>query len=36
MAKLEDLTRGTSGKDILSDGLVTIVDVKLYGSAVVE
>ena len=36
MVRLEDLTRGASVKGILSDGLVTIVDVKWHGSAVVE
>ncbi|RJP72902.1 MAG: DUF3883 domain-containing protein [Candidatus Abyssobacteria bacterium SURF_17] len=36
MAKLEDLRRGASVKGILPDGLVTIVDVKWHGSAVVE
>src|SRR5215510_746812 len=36
MAHLEDLTRGASVKGILPDSLVTVVDVKWYGSAVVE
>jgi|GEM_PF-5430618 len=36
MARLEDLTRGATVKGILSDRLVTIVDVKWYGSTVVE
>ena len=36
MARLEDLTRSASVKGILPDSLVTIVDVKWYGSAVVE
>ena len=36
MARLEDLKRGASVKGILSDGLVTIIDVKWHGSAVVE
>jgi hypothetical protein len=36
MAKLEDLTPGTYVKGILPDALVSVVDVKWYGSAVVE
>lgn len=36
MARLEELTRGASVKGILPGGLVTIVDVKWHGSAVVE
>ena len=36
MARLEDLTRGTSVKGILPDGLVTVVDVKWIGNAAVE
>jgi len=36
MARLEDLTRGAALKGILPDGLVTVVDVKWFGSAVVE
>ncbi len=36
MAKLEDLKRGASIKGILPDCLVTVVDVKWYGSAAVE
>src|SRR6202011_1692846 len=36
MAKLEDLKRGGSVKGILPDCLVTVVDVKWYGSAAVE
>ena len=36
MAKLEELTRGAAVKGILPDCLVTIVDVKWYGSAAVE
>ncbi|MCC6382430.1 MAG: DEAD/DEAH box helicase, partial [Dehalococcoidia bacterium] len=36
MARLEDLTRGAAVRGILSDGVVTVVDVKWYGSAVVE
>jgi superfamily II DNA or RNA helicase len=36
MARLEDLTRGASLKGILPECLVTVVDVKWHGSAVVE
>jgi superfamily II DNA or RNA helicase len=36
MARLEDLTRGAVVKGILPEGLVTVVDVKWHGSAVVE
>ncbi len=36
MARLEDLTRSASVKGVLPDSLVTVVDVKWYGSAVVE
>jgi superfamily II DNA or RNA helicase len=36
MAKLEDLTRGASVRGILPDCLVTVIDVKWYGSAAVE
>ena len=36
MAKLEDLTRGASVRGILPDSLVTVVDVKWFGSSVVE
>lgn len=36
MARLEELTRGASVKGILPDSLVTVVDVKWHGSAVVE
>src|SRR5258708_6711604 len=36
MTKLEDLKRGASVKGILPDSLVTVVDVKWYGSAAVE
>src|SRR6201998_3571763 len=36
MAKLEDLKRGATVKGILPDCLVTVVDVKWYGSAAVE
>jgi hypothetical protein len=36
MARLEDLTRGASLRGILPDGLVTVVDIRWHGSAVVE
>jgi hypothetical protein len=36
MAKLEDLKRGASVKGILPDCLVTVVNVKWYGSAAIE
>src|SRR5436305_8822497 len=36
MARLEDLTRGASVKGILPDCLVTVVDIRWHGSAVVE
>jgi len=36
MTKLEDLKRGATVKGILPDCLVTVVDVKWYGSAAVE
>lgn len=36
MARLEELTRGASIRGILPDCLVTVVDVKWHGSAVVE
>src|SRR6185503_16380513 len=36
MARLEDLTRGAAVKGILPDCLVTVVDVKWYGSAAIE
>ncbi|MFN0167946.1 MAG: helicase-related protein [Bryobacteraceae bacterium] len=36
MAKLEELTRGAAVKGILPDCLVTVVDVKWYGSAAIE
>jgi hypothetical protein len=36
MAKLEDLKRGAAVNGILADCLVTVVDVKWYGSAAVE
>src|ERR1700720_2793993 len=36
MTKLEDLKRGTTVKGILPDCLVTVIDVKWYGSAAVE
>jgi len=36
MAKLEDLKRGAAVRGILADCLVTVVDVKWYGSAAIE
>ena len=36
MARLEELTRGSSVKGVLPDGLVTVVDVQWHGSEVVE
>ena len=36
MAQLEDLKRGATVKGILPDKLVTVVDVKWFGSAVIE
>ncbi|MGA7577731.1 MAG: helicase-related protein [Desulfobaccales bacterium] len=36
MARLEDLKRGASVRGILPDGLVTVIDMKWHGSAVVE
>ena len=36
MARLEDLTHGAAVKGILPDSMVTVVDVKWFGSAVVE
>ncbi len=36
MAKLEELKRGASVKGVLPDCLVTVIDVKWYGSAAVE
>lgn len=36
MARLEDLKKGASVKGILADCLVTVVDVKWYGSAALE
>src|SRR5947209_8500875 len=36
MARLEDLTRGASIRGILPDGLVSVVDVKWFGSAAIE
>lgn len=36
MARLEELTRGASVKGILPDSLISVVDVKWHGSAVVE
>ncbi len=36
MAKLEDITRGASLRGIAASGLVTVVDVKLFGSSSIE
>ena len=36
MARLEELTRGASVKGILTDGLVTVVDVKWVGTVAVD
>jgi superfamily II DNA or RNA helicase len=36
MARLEDLTRGAAVKGILPTGLVTVVDVRWYGTSAVE
>ena len=36
MAKLEDLTKGATVKGILTNSLVTVVDIKWYGSDVLE
>ena len=36
MTRLEDLTRDASVKGVLPDGLVTVVDVRWHGSAVIE
>ena len=36
MAKLEELKRGTTVKGILPDCLVSVIDVKWYGSAAVQ
>ena len=36
MARLEDLTKGTSVRGVLPDGMVTVVDVKWHGSSVAE
>ena len=36
MARLEELTRGASVKDILADSLVTVTDVKWCGSRAIE
>ena len=36
MARLEELTRGASVRGILPNGLVTVVDVRWHGSAVIE
>jgi superfamily II DNA or RNA helicase len=36
MARLEDITKGASVRGILPDGLVSVVDVKWFGTAAVE
>lgn len=36
MARLEDLTRGSSVKGILPDSIVTVVDVQWHGESVIE
>lgn len=36
MARLEDLTRGTTAKGILPGSLVTIVDVQWHGTSAIE
>jgi hypothetical protein len=36
MSQLEDLTKGSSVKGALSDGLVNVVDVKSIGTVAVE
>jgi hypothetical protein len=36
MSRLEELTKGTSVKGVLPDGLVTVVDVKWIGTVAVE
>ncbi|MCL6557500.1 MAG: DEAD/DEAH box helicase family protein, partial [Firmicutes bacterium] len=36
MARLEDLTRGATVRGILPNSIVTVLDVKWYGSSVVE
>jgi hypothetical protein len=36
MSKLEDLKRGATVKGILPDCLVTVINVKWYGSAAIE
>src|SRR5260370_39054728 len=36
MARLEELTRSATVRGVLPDGLVTVVDVRWHGSAVVE
>ena len=36
MTRLEELTRGASARGILPDCLVTVVDIRWHGSAVVE
>jgi hypothetical protein len=36
LAKLEDLERGAAVRGVLADCLITVVDVKWYGSAAIE
>ncbi len=36
MARLEDLTRGATVRGILPNSLVTVIDVKWYGTSVIE
>ena len=36
MARLEDITRGSSIRGILPDGLVTVIDVKWIGTVAIE
>lgn len=36
MAKLEEITRGSSVKGILPEGMVTVVDVKWIGTVAIE
>ena len=36
MARLEDLTRGTTAKDILPGSLATIVDMQWHGRSAIE
>jgi hypothetical protein len=36
MARLEEITRGSSVRGILPDGLVTVLDVKWIGTVAIE